>query len=179
MFYIVTSIVILVALILLILDILYLKFQFQLKKENEANKQINIFLEKKLKLLSEVKPLIEKEISKKEILEDVESINKEELNTLEVNDILNECYNQLKKILEDNEKLYKSKKIKELIEKLEANEIDLYSTIKFYNDTLVVYNKLVKSFPSNIISILFKYKEKKYYTQKRQSNLEILKNEEK
>ena len=39
--------------------------------------------------------------------------------------------------------------------KIKANEIELVAAVKFYNDTVVTFNQLIVSFPSNIIRFVF------------------------
>ena len=41
---------------------------------------------------------------------------------------------------------------------------------KYYNDIITNYNKLVKSFPSNIIALIFKFKSKLYFDGKDMSD---------
>ena len=59
------------------------------------------------------------------------------------------------------------------------NEEDLVASIKFYNDTVVDFNKLIVSFPSNIIRLIFRYKRKEFYNHEKREIYEILKDEEK
>ena len=44
-----------------------------------------------------------------------------------------------------DEKLLKSEKIVNIINEFNDNEEDLVASIKFYNDTVVDFNKLIKS----------------------------------
>ena len=39
-----------------------------------------------------------------------------------------------------------------------------YYGIKFYNDAVIIFNKLVSSFPSNILAFLKRYKKKDFYS---------------
>ena len=87
--------------------------------------------------------------------------------------------NNIFKILDDNEKLLKSEKIINIINEFNDNEEDLVASIKFYNDTVVDFNKLIVSFPSNIIRLIFRYKRKEFYNHEKREIYEILKDEEK
>ena len=78
-------------------------------------------------------------------------------------------------MLDDNEKLYKRKALVEVINDINENEIDLVAAIKFYNDNVVVFNKLIMSFPSNIIRLFFGYKKKEFYNNEKREIYEILK----
>jgi len=46
---------------------------------------------------------------------------------------------------------------------------------KYYNDNVVEYNKLVKCFPSNIVSKIFRYKVKEFYSNETEEIFDILK----
>lgn len=176
MFYVVVGTIVVIALILLIGDIFYLKFQFLNYKISEANKDIFSLLNNKLDLMKKVCPLIRKEIKKKNFLEIIDTL--EEKDKFELNNILSDKYKFLLKSIEENEKLQKSEKILELIQKLSENEINLYSTLKFYNNSVTYYNKLLSGFPSNIFGLIFRYKKKKFFKEEKHEIFEIL-NEEK
>lgn len=177
MFYIIVGTIVGIALILLIGDIFYLKFQFINYKINEANKDIKDLLNNKLDLMKKVCPLIKKEIKKNNFLEIINNL--EDSDTFELNNILSDTYKNLLKNIDENEKLQKSEKITELMDELNDNEINLYSTIKFYNNSITFYNKLVISFPSNIFGFFFRYKSKKFYKETKYEKFEILKEEKK
>ena len=46
---------------------------------------------------------------------------------------------------------------------LDDSEHEINALRKYYNDTITEYNKLTKKFPSNIVAIMLKYKEKTYF----------------
>ena len=46
---------------------------------------------------------------------------------------------------------------------LNESEAEIVAFRKYYNDIITDYNKLVKSFPSNIIALIFKFKDKLYF----------------
>ena len=46
---------------------------------------------------------------------------------------------------------------------LNESEAEIVAFRKYYNDIITDYNKLVKSFPTNIIALLFKFKSKLYF----------------
>lgn len=167
--------VVLVALILLIIVIFHNKFKFAIIKMDEAENNIDIYLEKKFDLLKRCGPIIKKELKIKDFLDNLDEVNVKEINHFEFNNILKDAYNDLFKLLDDNEKLYKRKALVEVINDINENEIDLVAAIKFYNDNVVVFNKLIMSFPSNIIRLFFGYKKKEFYNNEKREIYEILK----
>ena len=46
---------------------------------------------------------------------------------------------------------------------LNDSEAEVYACRNYYNDIVTRYNKLVRSFPSNILAFLLHYKEKTYF----------------
>lgn len=46
---------------------------------------------------------------------------------------------------------------------LNETETDIYAYRKYYNDIITDYNKLVRAFPSNIVSKICKFKERTYF----------------
>lgn len=178
MFYIIVGCVTFIAFILLVIVIYYNKFQFSIIKIEEAENNSDIFLNKKYELIKRVAPIIRKELKKKTLLSEIDD-NMESLNHFELNDKLSKIDNDLFKILDENEKLLKSNKVISIMDEFNDNEDDLVASIRFYNDTVVDFNKLIVSFPSNIIKVIFRYKRKEFYNHEKRQMYEILKEEEK
>ena len=101
----------------------------------------------------------------------------DDLNHFELNDTLKLAFNELFKTLDDNEKLFKSESLVRIVEELNANEINLVAAVKFYNDTVVTFNQLIVSFPSNILRLFFGYKKKEFYNHEKREIYEILKDD--
>ena len=141
----------------------------------EAENNIDLFLQKKLELLKRAKPIVEKELKIEDFLEQIDNDMVNELNHFELNDLLKKSYNDFFQTLDDNEKLFKSESLVHIIEDLNSNEIDLVAAVKFYNDTVVSFNQLIVSFPSNIIRLFFGYRKKEFYSHEKREIYEILK----
>ncbi len=179
MFYAIVGSITFVAFILLIIVIYYNKFQFAIIKIDEAENNADIFLNKKYDLLKRCCPIIRKALKKKNILEEFDKLEIAEMNHFEQNDALDKAYIDLFQVIDENEKLTKSKPLTEVLKEINNNEEDLIASIKFYNDTVVDYNKLIMSFPSNIIRLIFRYKQKEFYLHEKHEIFEILKDENK
>lgn len=174
MFYIVVGSITLLAFILLIIAIYYNRFQFSIIKIEEAENNADIYLKEKYELIKRVSSIIRDELKKKKLLKEIDD-DFSSLNHFELNDKLSKIDNELFKILDDHEKLLKSESIIGIIEELNDNEEDLIASIKFYNDTVVDFNKLIVSFPSNLIRLIFRYKKKDFYSHEKREMYEILK----
>ena len=56
---------------------------------------------------------------------------------------------------------------------------DLNASKKYYNDNVVLYNNLVKCFPSSLVAKMHKYEELEFFKEEKIETLEILKEEKK
>ena len=172
---IILCLVILISLILLVILINKNKFYIYLIKINEAENNIDLFLQEKLDLLNKCRPIIGKAIKKDDFFENIKDLNKSDYTHFELYNLLRDNYNELFDILENNEKLFKKKNLDEILEELNNNEEQLLAGIKFYNDSVVGYNELIHKFPSNLIRHFFGYDEKEFYKNEKREIFEILK----
>ena len=160
-----------ISLLLFVFVILNNKFQLAIIKIDKAQEDIALYLQKKEELLNRTKPIISKELKKKKIMTDLDIIPVDSSN-FESYFLLKKSYNEFFKILDDNEKLLKIKPLLNILEELNSNEENIMGSIKFYNDTVVVYNHLVVSFPSIIVAFIKKYKKKEFYSNEKVENFE-------
>lgn len=177
--YILLAIIIFLVFCIIVANVYHTKFQFSISKIKQAEKEIDTLLQRKLELMKEVAPQIKKELNLTKFLDSLNTIEEKNFNNIELNDFLALKYRKILQKMEQNEKLYKSEDIVSLVNMLADHEVDLYATIKFYNDTIVSYNQLIISFPSNIFALFFRYRKKEFYKQERHESFEILKEEKK
>lgn len=161
-----------ISLILLIATIFNNKYKLAIIKIDKAEEDINIYLEKKEELLDRTRPIIKKELKLKSFLEKLD--NKNDLDNFQKNDLLKNCYNELFKILDENDKLLKSDSLNSILSNLNENEEQIVGAIKFYNDTVVDYNQLVISFPTNVIAFFKGYKKRDFYNNEKREMFDIL-----
>ena len=96
------------------------------------------------------------------------------ISNFDENDILKKAYNDLFKTIDENDKLLKSDALVNILNNLNDNEENIVGAIRFYNDTVVEYNKLAVSFPSNIVGLFKRYKKKDFYNNEKREMFEIL-----
>ena len=174
MIYIIVGICVILFLILLVVcSIIKSKFNIASIKISKAEEDIDIYLVRKKELLDRTRPIVIKELKLESFLTDLDQDFNTINNFLE-NDILRRNYNELLKTIDENDKLLKSKSLKEILDDLEDNDEDIIGAIKFYNDTVVDYNKLVVSFPGAIIAFFHKYKKKEFYNNEKREVFDIL-----
>ncbi len=173
-FIIIGTILLFIILIIIFLASYRKKINFYIIKTNEAENSIKKALEKKKKYLNKVKPLILEEVDQNNFLDDIENF---EINNNYLNNIksLADFQEELISIIDENDKLLNNEEIEKLIEKINDNEVELNASIKYYNDNATIFNQKIESFPSNIIRLLFGYKRKEFYENKKREEFEILK----
>lgn len=162
-----------VSFLLLIATIINNHFQLAIIKIQQAEEDIDLYLRNKKDLLDRTRPIITKELKLDGYLSELNQ-DFSLVSNFEENDILKRAYNDLFKTIDENDKLLKSDTLMMIIKSLNDNEEDIVGAIKFYNNTVVEYNKLVVSFPSNIIGFFRRYKRKEFYNNEKREMFEIL-----
>ena len=169
-------IITLVALLLLIIIIYYSKFSFIKEKIKISEESIESSLVKKIDILKEFIPLLIKQSKKHKKTIDLKEIDDD----LKIDDYyelyasLSDYYIDIKSVIDDNEKLLKKDDIKRLYASFNGNEENLLASLKYYNDSVLKYNKLCSTFPSNIFGFIFRCKKKGLYYIKQQEMYKIL-----
>lgn len=171
---IILGIIVGVSLLLIFIIIIHNKFQFAIIEMEEAENNIDVLLHKKVDLLNRARPIIEKELKMRDFLEELGNCEENDISLFELNTILKRSYDDFIKVLDENEKLFKSESLASIINDINSIEIDLTAAIKFYNDGVVVFNKLVSSFPSNILAFFKRYKRKAFYSNEKKEIFDIL-----
>ena len=166
-------IIVIISILAFIFVLVNNKFQLTIIKLDKAEEDIDIYLEKKKDLLSRTMPIVKKELKIKDFMENLEKWN-DDLDNFEKHNFLKNLYNELFKTIDENEKLMKSKSLVKILEELNENEEDIVGAIKYYNDSVVEFNKLVVSFPSNIMTLFKRYKKLEFYNNEKREMFEIL-----
>lgn len=174
MYYIIFGFVAVISAILLVISIVYNKFNFAIIKIEEAENNIELLFEKKINLLERTRPIIKKELKLKEFLEDLEFLKETQINHFEMNESLKNVHAELNAVLDEHDKLYKSEALVNIIDEINSNEEAILGSTKFYNDNVVIFNQLVSGFPSSLVAIIFKYKKKEFYNNEKKEIFEIL-----
>ena len=170
---IIIGVIVFISIISIIMVMFNNKFELASIKIEKAEQDIGLYLKNKIDLLNRTRPIVKKALRTKEFMEDLDTIPVG-LDNLTTHITLKKIYNELFKALDEHEKLYKSEALVKILDELNDNEENIIGAIKFYNDTVVDFNKLVVSFPSNILALFKRYKKLDFYNNEKREIFEIL-----
>lgn len=163
-FIVIVSIVIVIDLILILLIANYNHFQDYIIRINEAEVNIDATLRKRFDLLNKSIGIIKENTKTEEnILDIIVKLRSKKLTNFELDRSLYEAINEFHVIKNKYLELQSCKEFLKIEINLIESESEIVGLRKYYNDIITDYNKLVKSFPSNLIAILKNYKPKEYF----------------
>lgn len=99
-----------------------------------------------------------KDLVDKQKLEHLDSLNKKS-----IGQTFKESFGNFKAVSEDYPKLKAFKEYLKLIEQIEITEDRINDSRRNYNKNVIVFNKLVKTLPTNLIAWIFNFKMYDYY----------------
>lgn len=160
--------------VLLVLFIInYNNYQIAIIKISEAEENIKLLLNKKMELIIRIRNLLEDK-NKQIKFDDFDKLSKK-LNSFELNKELSKYNKMINEVTYYNKEIKLSEEDKNILDELNDINIELEGNERYYNDNVIIYNKLIKCFPSNIVGRLFKYKVKDFYSKEKEEIFEILK----
>lgn len=139
-------------------------FQSCIIRINEAEANIDSTLRKRFDLLNKSIGIIKANTDiDKDILGIIVKLRSRKLTNFELDRQLYEAINEFNKYKEEYPELKNSESFLKIDIGLNETETDIYAYRKYYNDIITDYNKLVRAFPSNIVSKICKFKERTYF----------------
>ncbi len=178
MYYIIFTCIVIILLFLIVEVAYYNQFQIARIRISESENNIDILLQKKLVLLERVIKIIEDanpKYKEEQILANVIKLKSKKVNNFELNRELDKALAEYKGLLDLDSSLGNIESIININYDLIDIDNDLVAAKKYYNDTIVSYNKLIRCFPSNIVGSLSRYKSKDFYSEEKEEVFEILK----
>ena len=136
------------------------------EKMDNAEGIIDINLNKKLELIMNLNGSIKKVTGKKDYLKDYVSIQNLIITNIEKDLKLEEAVKLINDLSNDFEELNKDNEFIKLRKELREIDEVLVSAKNLFNQNAMLSNKLIKSFPYNIIAKLAKYRLRSYYNNK-------------
>lgn len=142
---------------------IYNRYQNYIIRINEAEANIDSTLRKRFDLLNKSIGIIKSNTDKEKVLENISSLRSKKLTNFELDRILYEAINEFAKYKEEYSKLKTNEGYMKIELGLSETEAEIVASRKYYNDIITDYNKLVRTFPSNIVAKISKYKVRTYF----------------
>lgn len=166
--------VIFVCLILILIASTYNKFQVFIIRINEAETNIDSVLRKRFDLLNKSIEIIKENTDTEDkVLNQIEKLKSKKISNFELDRKLYDGIKEFNKYKEKYPKLKNNESFVKIDIELSESEAEIVAFRKYYNDIITDYNKLVKSFPSNLIAFICKFKDKLYFDGKDMSDDDI------
>lgn len=169
-------IIIIVIIILLFLIVFtyfntYNKFQDYIIKINEVENKINDALNNKYDIILKLNNNIKEKIkTKKNLVDDLSELKKDEIDDFKLDEILTEAMDKVNFVKENYSSLDDDKEVDELLIQIEDTDESLRACKKYYNETITSYNELFNKFPYNIVSKILKYEKKEEFKNNKNEN---------
>ena len=158
------SLVIAIGILLIIAAAIYNHFQDYIIRINEANVSIDAVLRKRYDLLNKAASIIKNSTKEEQnILDMIAKLRSKKLTNFELDRNLYEAINEFHVVKDRHEELQTNEKFLKIEINLMESESEIVGLRKYYNDIVTDYNKMVKSFPSNIFAFIKRYKVKEYF----------------
>ena len=93
----------------------------------------------------------------------IAKLRSKKLTNFELDRNLYEAINEFHIVKDKHEELQTNEKFLKIEINLMESESEIVGLRKYYNDIITGYNKMVKSFPSNLIAFIKRYKVKEYF----------------
>lgn len=163
--FLITIIIILViSIVLIFFSIKYNTFQELIIKTNEVEANIDTVLRKRFDLINKSINIIKNNTDAEgDLFESIVNLRSKKLSNFNLDRQLYEAINEFNLYKEKYPNLIECESFIKIDENLNNSEHEIIALRNYYNSIISIYNKLVKKFPTNIIAILFKFKEKAYY----------------
>ena len=171
---IICGIITIIAIIILIIKLKNDKIDSYNTKIIEVEKKLQVSLEKKFSLLSEIQPILSSQSEENEfnLLCDLEEINDDDFM---LNAILNKAYKEVKIFLDEHRAYIPDDETKKILKDLREIDIECTAFKNYYNEHAIILNTLIKKFPNSLIAKLKKIHKKEIYNDPIEEEFEILK----
>ena len=141
----------------------YNHFQDYIIRINEAEESIDAVLRKRFDLLNKSIGIIKANTKEDDVLSIVKDLKSKKITNFELDRKLYDAINEFNEYKEKYEKLKTNEAYLKIDINLFESESEIVALRKYYNDIITDYNKMVKSLPSNFVSLIRGYKTKAYF----------------
>ena len=167
-------IIIVVCLLLIWYVSIFNNYQNYIIRMNEAESFIDTTLRKRFDLLNKSIEIIKNVTkTKKDVLTIIKDLKSVKLSNFELDRKLYEAINEFNGLKEANEDLKNNESFIKVDLGLIESEAEIVAARKYYNDIVTDYNKMVRTFPSNIVAKISRYKTKTYFDGKNMEDEDV------
>ena len=150
---------------------IYNRFQEYIIRINEVESMIDGYLRNKYDLINKCIPIVKNDIKDdRELFEEIVKLRSRKIGNFELYRVLIRASNELNGLKHDFPSLEKNDELKKICKQIEDIDTKIDNSTQYYNDNISIYNSLLKKFPSNIVAIFGKYKEKLFFDRKDMSD---------
>ena len=136
------------------------KYQAFLIRINEAEANIDTTLRKRFDLLNKSIGIIEENTDEENVLEQITKLRSKKLSNFDLDRQLYEGINEYSRYKEMYGKLKNNTDFLKIDLGINETEAEIVALRRYYNDIITDYNKLSKTFPSNLVGLVCGYKKR-------------------
>lgn len=141
----------------------YNKFQAYIIRTNEAEASIDTTLRKRFDLINKSIGIIEENTKEENVLEIIGKLRSKKISNFDLDRQIYNAINEYTRYKEKYPELKNNTDFLKIDIELNETEAEIVALRKYYNDIITDYNKIAKTFPSNIVGLILKYKKKTYF----------------
>lgn len=143
---------------------IYNKYQEYIIRINEAEATIDSTLRKRFDLITRMGTIIKTNTKvEHKVFEEITKLKSKKLTNFELDRKLTELLNCLYDLAEENPSILKNDSYQKMEKSIRDVDDQLTASKAYYNDIITSYNKLFRSFPSNIVGKLSNHSEKVFF----------------
>lgn len=166
MYFVIYSLVLFISFCFLLLwsATIYNKFQSYIIRINEAEASIDSTLRKRFDLLNKSINIIKANTDiEGDIFEDIIKLRSRKITNFELDRKLYDGINEFDRIKDEHPNLKKCDSFVKIVLSLDETEAEIVASRRYYNDIITDYNKVIRTFPANLIAKACGYKQKTYF----------------
>ena len=173
-FYILLIAIIIISLLAIIYIVYYNKLQDAKLKIDEAERIIDENLRAKYDVIVSMKKLIKKTLRNAKInFKDIDEVKDENISNFDFDRKLTDYLTIMDSVINDYKKVQEKQEIYAMLNDIKRIDERLTSAKEFYNKYITESNELVLKFPSNIVALIHKIKQKNFFDNKDLNDEEI------
>lgn len=131
-------------------------------KINSVESVIDEVLRSKYESILKIVSIIKQEDEKNKDFDNLEDIKDSNISSFELSRILSDSELKIFEYKNDS-KISKNKDFNDLWYKIDSLNIKLQAEEKYYNENTTLYNNFISKFPSKIVALIMKFRERKYF----------------